>query len=300
VHKPTSDACAHLHGPQTSRMRRSEVSPTFHFSPHTLPYLFKRQMPIARTLLIWVIVLCLALLSAICTAQEPPGTGARNSANELQRGTPDVTIFVVPISGDTARVFLAFRTRVPHSRVKKEIGKLAANGWGVGRDLVIDDATIRPGDAQHAPVATGAQFSLFKAPQVQNNSPALLPYLQAFQDCDRVAVVFSVSDLKPYNGIENFDAGALLVRRIPEENVYHFEALIHDHRGRLPELTVESRSQSGAAPVAKRPAATKPSFIPMLPLMLILLGVGIIGGVVLYGWLANRASRAVPSRNARL
>jgi hypothetical protein len=184
-------------------------------------------------------VACLCLVCALslpCRAQSGPAPSNGDPLIELLRGLPDVTIFVIPTSGDTARVSLAYRKRVPHMRVRQDIGKLAVNGWSVA-GIRITDASIRPDDTIHAPVTTGAEFSLVKARQVVNNAPAVLPYLQAFQENDHISVVFNLSDLKPYNGVEDFVSDALVVRRMPEVNAYHYEALIQDHKGRLPELS---------------------------------------------------------------
>jgi hypothetical protein len=256
----------------------------------------------AAAVVVTTILTC-TMFGSISTAQRSPGASPSATASELLQGTPDVTIFVIPTSGDTARVALAFRTRVPHDRVRKEIAGLATNGWGVASDLGIEDYSIRPGDTAHAPVTTGAHFSLIKAPQVQNSAPVLLPYLQAFHDYGRVAVIFSLSELRPYNGVENFESEPLVVRRVPEENAYHYEAVIRDHNRRLPELP--AGGLVGAAPNASTQEAPIPGAGPprqssvSLPLMLTLLVVGVLGGLAAYAWLIKRSSRAVPTRNAR-
>ena len=87
-------------------------------------------------------------------------------------------------------------------------------------------------------------FSLIKAPQIVDSAPALLPYLQAFQDLGHVSVVFQQSELKPYNGIDNFESSALVVRRTPGENAYIYEALIQDHKGTLPPLVVSTPTRT--------------------------------------------------------
>jgi hypothetical protein len=223
-------------------------------------------------------------------AQPAPTSERPDPRSELLRALPDVTIFVIPTSGDTARVSLAYRKRVPHALVRQDIGKLTANGWGIAAISVVD-ASIRPGDPVHAPVTTGGQFRLIKAPQVVNNAPVVLPYLRAFQNYDHVSLVFNLSDLKPYNGVEAFTSSALVVQRMPEQNAYHYEALIQDHKGRLPELVANTVSALTPVRDSKPPAPVRPSGVPLLPLMLTLMCAGIVGGFIGYSWLAKRAGR---------
>jgi len=218
---------------------------------------------------------------------------------ELLQGVPDVTIFVVPTSGDTARVSLAYRKRIPHKQVLQEISNLKAFGWGIGTDIGISDGSLRPGDTERAPVTTFGHFSLFKAPQVQNNAPVLLPYLQAFQELNHISVVFNISTLSPYNGVNQFDSSQLTVRRMPEDGAYHYEALILDHSGKLADLSARQSASPSTPRGDSNVSAPKPSSIPLLPLMLILSGVGILGGLAAYGFVARRVSGALPTRNSR-
>ena len=240
------------------------------------------------------VLLAFASLGAQCGAQVTPQVHPSDQLTELLYGVPDVTILVIPTSGDTARVAIAYRRRVPRARVVEEIGKLRAAGWGVGGRLDISDGSLR----SDAPKTTYGQFALVKAPQVVNNAPAVLPYLQAFQGWDHVTVVFQLSELTPYNGVDSFESRAIVVRRAPGENAYRYEALIQDHKGKLPTLnSVDGQITPGLhQPAAKAGAGMA---IPLLPLMLILLGTGLLSGVFVYSWISKRADRAFHTHNAR-
>jgi hypothetical protein len=237
---------------------------------------------------------------ALAAAQRTAPLNGASGLTELLQGVPDVTIFVVPDSGDAAHVFLAYRTRVPRARVRTEIGRLNGRGWRVGNDLDISDRSIRPGDPEHAPVTTGAQFSLSRAPQVENNAPVVLDYVRAFQDCDHVSIVFNVSELKPYNGVDDFVSAPLVVRRVPAENAYQYEALIHDHKGPLPELTESTEAPAAAAKSAGATAPARGAAVPLLPMMLAVLFVGVGGGALVFILVVRRAARPAVTRRARL
>jgi len=175
----------------------------------------------------------------------------------------------------------------------KEIRRLETNGWRIRKRVSVSDSKLR----EDAKVTTGGQFLLFKAPQIVDNAPAVLPYLQAFQDQHHVSIVFLIDDLKPYNGIEQVETAALVVRHMPADHAYQYDALIQQHTGKLPELTQAPQPIAGgqSAPAPKAPAGPQ---VQLLPLMLILLGVGLGGGILLFGWVAKRAERSVPTRNS--
>lgn len=251
------------------------------------------------------IIYVLSVIASICLSLGTPGVrsiaqGARQpdsstQLTELLKGVPDVTIFVIPTSGDTARVSLAFSSRVSHAKVRQEIEKLRANGWGIANDITLSDGSI----SASGRVTTSGHFSLIKSPQVVNNAPEVLPYLQAFQDRSHVTVVFLLSELKPYNGIDSYETPALVVRRMPADNAYQYEALILDHQGKLPSHAAASPSITAPASPMGGTQGAAPAGMPLLPLMLVLCAIGIIGGLFVYNWIARRADRRVPTRRAR-
>ncbi len=247
------------------------------------------------------LLMALLLLLSVCWPRLPciaQGTQPQDGSAQLTdlfNRVPDVTIFVIPTSGDTARVALAFSSRVPHSKVRQEIQNLRKNGWGIGDEVSLSDRSMGSGGR----ITTSGHFSLLNAPQIVDSAPALLPYLQAFQDLGHVSVVFQQSELKPYNGVDNFETSALVIRRTPGENAYIYEALIQDHKGKLPPIVAATPTRSeGSAKVDAQPGSAQ-SGIPLLPLMLILCAVGIIGGLCMYSWISRRASGPASSRKAR-
>ncbi len=253
----------------------------------------------------WAVMASILLIDGFCCTSSGAQTPTKSShvPTELIAGVPDVSILVIPTSYNGARVSLAYRRREPHGRVRQEIGKLAANGWVLGRPVSVQDGTVRADDPGRAPVVTSAQFTLSNAPQVVDNAPAVVPYLQAFQRNYHVSVVFNLSDLAPYNGIESFDSPALIVQRRPADNAYQYEALIKDHEGTLPQLTVGKRADrhtdtahGEGTPNGRLPGAGRHE---QLPWMLVLLIVGLLGGIAVYGWLVKLASRTRSSRISR-
>jgi hypothetical protein len=103
-----------------------------------------------------------AILIACCApslSQPEQQHTQQSSPAELLQGVPDVTIFVVPMSGDTARVSLAYRKRMSHGQVRHQIDKLKAFGWGISSDIGVSDGTMRPGDTS-TPMTTFGHFSL--------------------------------------------------------------------------------------------------------------------------------------------
>ena len=294
MRKRTSDACA--------RVNRCLKPPIWRlpFLLMPTPVCSSRRSLRRSPNIVIVLTVIVAIFISIgapgvnCIAQDTQHPDAPSQLTELLNGVPDVTIFVIPTSGDTARVALAYSSRVPHTKVRQEIQKLRSNGWGIGNDISVTDGSMGP----NGRVTTSGHFSLFKAPQIVNSAPELLPYLQAFQDRGHVTVVFQQSELRPYNGIDNFETHALVVRRMPADNAYQYEALIQDHKGKLPPLVPAASTHSAAPQNTGAAQASAAGGMPLLPLMLILSGIGIVGGLCVYNWIARRVDRAVPTRRA--
>jgi hypothetical protein len=295
VRNLTSNAC--------DRLRGSGLPP-----PRRLPALFALTPPETSTnslrartqgghlvFLAAFLALFIACLPAMCVGQGANNSDAAAQLTELLRGVPDVTIFVVPTSGDTARVSLAFSGREDHRRVRKEILRLRENGWGIADGVNLSDRSM----GSSGRVTTSGHFELVKAPQVVNNTPVLLPYLQAFQDRGHVTVVYLLSELRPYNGIDKFETPALVVRRMPAENAYQYEALIQDHKGKLPAISATEPSQVFAPPAAGSVPHAAPGALPSAPFMLALCVLGLVGGLCMYMLVARRARRRLRRRRAR-
>lgn len=243
-----------------------------------------------------VIFVFLFMLSAgTALSQESPDGSSRPTSNQtsqfdvLLQQIADVTVFVIPDSADTARVALVYNGVVPTNRVRSEINRLTEAGWVINSDLRIEDRSVRPDISDAGPVNTGAFFSISKAPQVQDNAPVLLPYLKAFQNWKHITVLFNISDIEPYNGITQFDSDAVIVRLIPQEGAYRFEALILDHKRTLGPFPVNREPKPNKTSVA---STTTDGHSPgwLLPLMLGLLGVGVLGGIVVYLIVARHAT----------
>jgi len=255
---------------------------------------------IARPCLSWAFAaaLCLAwLLGGLsappsCAAQgEPPGTKPGH-AGHAAPADPEVTIFVNPTSGDTARVSLAFTGRVRHTAVAAEIERLKQSGWGIADGVSITDRAI----ATTSGTTTGATFGVFKAPQILNNAPQTYPYIRAFQDCGHINLLFFTgSELRPYNGVDDFQAPGLQVHRQAQEGGYWYQIAISDHAGKLAEPTAASPP---AAPAGSSPGS--PGAAPStLPMMLGVCGLALAGGLIVFAAISRRSHRPVSQRRAR-
>ena len=161
----------------------------------------------------------------------------RNSPSVGAKTPTDVVLFIRPDSPTTARIGLAFRKRLPHAQVRREIKKLiAASGWTLIGDLSITDKTVQPRDAIHFPPVTGAMFAVAQAPQFLDNAPVLSPYLQAFQEWSHLEILLVASDIQPYNGVSNFHSSALDVTLDKSEGIYRYLVTIREHAKDLPPL----------------------------------------------------------------
>jgi hypothetical protein len=225
----------------------------------------------------------------VCGGQTPPTTKPSNSAASKPAAPIEVVIFVQASRPDSARVTVIYQKKVPHAQVKKEIERLAVNGWQVANDLKIEDRSIEPSDLKSHPIETGAAFTLLSAPQVQDNGPVLWNYLQAFQSWSHLEVMFQLSGFSPYNGVEKFDSPALSVQRIPNDSLYDYEVVLRDHSHPLPMLPKGASPSGAAAPEGSVGAVqSKPAPYPLLPVMLFIVGSGLLGGAGLYLVLARR------------
>jgi hypothetical protein len=215
----------------------------------------------------------------------------------------DVGVLVLPVTPAESRIAIAYRTRVDHNRVRREVARLAqAFGGQIRGELRIRDESLRPNELRDYPVTTGAEFTLTGVSQVQDNAPVLLPYLVGFQSWNRIEVIFALPDLQPYRGVQPFDSEALSVQLVKEEGAYRYLAEIRRHEGALPVLPTSSAlPEAISSPVASaevpRPAA-RPESSP-LPQMLVLTGSGLLVGAGLYFLYLRRAQSRLPIRGAR-
>jgi hypothetical protein len=111
--------------------------------------------------------------------------------------------------------------------------------------------------------------------------------------------MFQLPELSPYHGVEKFDSPALSVQRITGDTFYHYEVRIHDHSNPIPALpngvsSVSTGNGEREAERKKRPASS-----PLLPVMLLIVGVGLLGGAGLYLILARGPSRDRSARTLR-
>jgi hypothetical protein len=248
---------------------------------------------------VWLALCCALTFASAAWA----GPGDTAPPGEPSQTPADVIVLVLPGSQDTARVGVAYRQRVPHARVTREIGRLAEKtGWRLGNDLVIRDESVHANNIVKFPVTTGAMFTLTQAPQVTGGIPALMPYLRAFQAWNTVEVMFGLPDLKPYRGIAKFDSTEFSARLIKNPNVYRYEVAIREHGKALPEppavepKTVPDAASSSSGAMAARTGAPAS---PSLPLMLILAGAGLIGGGGIYLLLSRRSPASPSARTLR-
>ena len=114
-----------------------------------------RRLPVSLLALVFM----LFLVPGSKSQSLPQSTDQRTKTKLLKhcRTPPDVTLFITP-TRRYGQVSLAYRKRVPHAQVKKEIGNLASNGWVINNDIGVEDASIRPGDPDRAPVTTARTF----------------------------------------------------------------------------------------------------------------------------------------------
>lgn len=193
---------------------------------------------------------------------------------------PEISIMVSPTSPDSARVAIAFRKRVDHQRVQKEIGSLASNGWKVSK-VRLEDRSLSPGDEESFPPTTGATFTLDAAPQVVNNAPVLKPYLLAFRNWERLAFLFIIPTLNPYNGVEGYTDQTMSIYRVPMEGAYQYEAVIDSKAKKLSDVpsggqSVYSEIPSGTPKASSKKTRTStPSLFPIV--------LGSLGGIMIVG-----------------
>ncbi len=240
-------------------------------------------------------------------ASAPPSASASSSipASSLPDQPADVIALIIPGPGDTAQVGLAYRRQVPHDRVRQDIARLLkATGWQLAGSPVIEDDRLQHKRPRLYPLTTGAQFSLRQAPQVRENAPALLPYLQAFQAYDQVEVMFALPEITPYRGVTDFDSAALKVglAQEKESGVYRYEAAIRDHVNPLPSLPA-TRPASGAGSeketAAGRAATAHAASNLPYRIGLILLITGSLLSLGAYAYLSRRQALNLPARTLR-
>ena len=239
------------------------------------------------------------------------GVDAQLPSQKASSGTrTDVILFVLPNGPTSARIGLAYRKRIPHAQVRREIKRLiAAAGWKLSRDLSITDKTVRPDVPSRFPPTTSATFGVADAPQFQDNAPVLLPYLQAFQAWNRIEVLFKAPDLEPYNGVTNFHTPSLDVTLVKTEGVYGYLATVREHSKSLPPLLRNvpdaPREHADNAVVSPAAAPNAPDVVgeagannPALfrPALLLFAGSLLTGGVALYLLAKRRQHDLKPGR----
>ncbi len=249
-----------------------------------------------RNLILAVPVLLLLAMTlgspALAAPQVASPKGNPTGASQDGTDVVDVGILVVPLSADTAHVAVAYHHPVPHRRVKQAITRLSsATGWSVSDLAVVDDHINRD------PITTTALFTLRNAPQEPGGIPALLPYLQAFQDVNRIEVIFTNLMVPQYQGVMRFDSPALSVQLVQfGQGTARYDADIHDHRGRLPALPAGVQGVLNPTRTAEAGTAVRhpASVFNGNSLLLVLAGLALVVGTGSYLWLIRR----LPSRSS--
>ena len=251
-----------------------------------------------------VIAACVGLMafSAPCMGQ----VSQPQEASGLKSQT-DVIVLIVPQSAELANVALVYQNRVPEDRVRREINLLIkATGGKLGSDIHIETKSLQPNALSRFPSRTGANFTLLNSPQVHDSAPTLAPYLTAFQSWNHIEIIFSLNDLVPYNGIEEFDSQGLTVKLDKQPGVYCYEVDIREHDKPLPALIVERKaspvpSTSASVPVPNSIVEAEKPVPPAstLPMALFLAGCALTGGVVIYLALARKSPVRSAPRSVR-
>jgi hypothetical protein len=251
--------------------------------------------PLRRGIVLLVFVGGLLGTTRIVGAQQ---TGsADGTAPADLAGKANVVIFVNARSADSATLGIAYDRKVPHARVREDLTQLLkVTGWNTARDLQISDASVHPDHLDRFPATTAAMITVLQAPQVVQNAPTLLPYLQAFQAYDRVEVNFLLNEISPFLGVARQDNKAFAVELFhTAQGVYRYEAVLRDHHGTLPPLV--------AAPNASVPMGTGRTDAAQghgnpWAIVLMVAGGGLIACACLYPLVLRRVPRRLTVRPA--
>ncbi|MCW3096037.1 MAG: hypothetical protein JWL77_1655 [Chthonomonadaceae bacterium] len=252
-----------------------------------------------------------ALLYALCLLLTVPGLTQQNPSTASPQARTDVMLFVHPDSPSTARIGLSYRKLVPHKQVEKEIAKLlSVSGWKLIGKPAISDASARPDNPKRFPPTTSAEFSVADAPQFHDNAPVLAPYLQAFQEWDRIEIMFVTTDLVPYNGVTDFHDPALDVTLTKSDGVYDYRIAVREHLKKLPDVipsvqekvaqssvkrgTTAESAPNGSTAVTPAPANSASVFWPYT---LILVGGLLVVGVACYLYVKKHQDNLKPGRS---
>ncbi len=205
------------------------------------------------------------------------------SANTVNDG-PDIVLLVLPDVGMSTRIGLAYSKMVPHSQVRTAVKHLSdLSGWQVASDLVILDGSIHPDRTKEYPLTTTAMFTLNNAPQVHNFSPVLMPYMRAFQEWNRIEILYHLPEMNPFRGPEHIDSEFYSLLLNKTQGVYRYEIQMKVHKGVLPE-PLELIRTSQAVPSPKNSVETKTATQSLIsiPMVLVIVGALISGGVGVY------------------
>ncbi len=259
------------------------------------PPLRKVSMLVRDANLISVMIKCvrkltLLLVMAYSTSALYAGPAPASKDVSSTNG-PDVVLLVMPSADLSTRIGLAFNKRIPHTNVREAVKKLTQiSGWSFANDLVIVDESLKPSRTSEYPITTTAMFTLLNAPQAINFSPVLTPYIRAFQNYNRMEILFHLPEMIPYKGPEHVENEFYNILLSKSQGVYRFEVEIKKHNELLPNpdefVRVPQPVSAPASSVDNKPA---PSSMPNVPLILVVVGALITGGVGTYILYSKRA-----------
>lgn len=254
-------------------------SATFHPSHDSSIFVPHWTCHLALLCRLYLRILCLLAVSS-GSASCQTGASGRNGP---KMPPVDAVVLVRAVSAGACQVSVSYRLAVPHGTVNEDLSRLAKATSGAIDGLVIEDESFRPEDKKHYPVTTSASFVLRNAPFVRDNTPALLPYLKAFQRWNIVEVIFAGPGLANCRGVLSFENPAVSVKLLQQDaGIFRYRAEIRDHQGELPQLP--TGANVGAAPAGAVQDTTHPGargrFAYAIIAVLVLFGV--IGGSLWY------------------
>ena len=205
-------------------------------------------------------------------------------AEAAQQHPVDVAVLVLPAGENSARVGIAYRTRVPHADVYRDMQRLQLSGWTVSGKISITDSSLHAKDVARFPTTTGAELTISGQPLLTPNGPALFGFLQALQRWTYVEVIFALPR-DPSAPALHLDNGSVAIDQVAEEGMYRYEAKIVAHSGSLGQWRQPASALPHRSVVPAPAAGARPGAFPW-PLLLIVGGSGLVVCGVL--WLLVR------------
>lgn len=165
------------------------------------------------------------------------GTTPQQQGNASKDAVEDAVIFVRPLSYEGANIGIAYGRKITHAAARADVSRLLRAGkWQLAGPVQITDDSLHPDRPVEFPLTTGVFFRAAHAPQVTDNAPNLLPYLNAFQRFHRFDLNFEIGTLMPYRGVTQVENNVVGIQMLRDEGLYSFQITFHDHKENIPAL----------------------------------------------------------------